>query len=224
MPEQDKRTFAFDDNILADLLKALPKPYATATRVDAATGLRPGALMGLSKQDIDFRNSVIRLSMQDATVSGGPMQRGPLKMKWSKRGVSFGPALKSILVPLYNNPGPDGRLFHDGGKTHVRRFRAVWAEARIELLELGSGWHQLRHYHASVLIPNGFSPVAVAACLGHKDGNETLRTYGHLWAATVRRRRRLQIRLWRPSNARPPRNRYRSATSQCLCRFCDYPE
>lgn len=35
----------------------------------------------------------------------------------------------------------------------------------------------LRHYYASVLIVHGFSPVAVAARLGHKDANETLRTY-----------------------------------------------
>lgn len=44
-----------------------------------------------------------------------------------------------------------------------------------------SGWHDLRHHHASMLIAGGASVIAVARRLGHKDPTETLRTYGHLW-------------------------------------------
>ncbi len=45
----------------------------------------------------------------------------------------------------------------------------------------GAGWHELRHFHASLLIAGGAPPVAVAHRLGHKDPTETLRTYAHLW-------------------------------------------
>jgi integrase len=44
-----------------------------------------------------------------------------------------------------------------------------------------SGWHDLRHHHASLLIAAGCSPRAVAERLGHADPSETLRTYSHLW-------------------------------------------
>ena len=60
-------------------------------------------------------------------------------------------------------------------------FQVAWRDARFELSDIGPGWHQLRNYHESVLIARGFSPVAVATRLGHKDANETLRTYSHMW-------------------------------------------
>jgi len=44
-----------------------------------------------------------------------------------------------------------------------------------------TGWHCLRHLHASLLIHSGMSPRAVADRLGHADVAETLRTYSHLW-------------------------------------------
>lgn len=175
------RAFAFTKETLAELAKSMPEPYSVAVKIGAATGLRPSELMGLSKQDIDFQNSVIRLSLQDATLSGGPLARGPLKTRWSRRSISFGPELRALLLPLYNSPGPDGRLFHEDGKMRVWKFRYIWREVKLLLPEIGPGWHQLRHYHASVLIAHGFSPVAVAARLGHKDANETLRTYSHMW-------------------------------------------
>ena len=58
----------------------------------------------------------------------------------------------------------------------------VWRAATEGMgLRERSGWHELRHFHASMLIAGGMSPTAVAARLGHKDASETLRTYAHLW-------------------------------------------
>lgn len=181
LPQVESRNFQFSRETLERLIESVPEPYATAMRVGAATGLRPSELFGLSKQDIDFQNSVIRVTLQDASRRNGGLLRGPLKTKSSRRSVSFGPVLRGILLGLCNAAGPEGRLFHDGGVVQVWKFEAVWVKARKVLPEIGPGWHQLRHYHASVLISHGFSPVAVAARLGHKDANETLRTYAHMW-------------------------------------------
>ncbi|MBW0254970.1 tyrosine-type recombinase/integrase [Cellulomonas sp. PS-H5] len=52
--------------------------------------------------------------------------------------------------------------------------------AKVGLPE-SSGWHDLRHFHASKLIAGGSSPRAVTSRLGHKDPTGTLRTYEHLW-------------------------------------------
>lgn len=177
----ESKPFYFGKETLAALLDLAPEPYATAMRVGTATGLRPSELFGLSKPDIDFPNGLIRVALQDASQRKGQLLRGPLKTKWSKRSVSFGPVLRKILFDLYNNPGPEGRLFYDNGSVQIWKFQDEWVKVRESLQEIGPGWHQLRHYHASVLISHGFSPVAVAARLGHKDANETLKTYAHMW-------------------------------------------
>lgn len=58
----------------------------------------------------------------------------------------------------------------------------AWGLAtRGMVLRPRSGWHDLRHFHASLLIAGGLSVIAVADRLGHEDPAETLRTYGHLW-------------------------------------------
>jgi integrase len=58
----------------------------------------------------------------------------------------------------------------------------VWhAAADPAGIPAGEAWHALRHFHASLLIAGGASPVAVAHRLGHRNPAETLQTYAHLW-------------------------------------------
>jgi len=45
----------------------------------------------------------------------------------------------------------------------------------------GVRFHELRHYHASLLIRHGESVKTVQARLGHASAVETLNTYAHLW-------------------------------------------
>jgi len=68
-----------------------------------------------------------------------------------------------------------------GAITHKVAWQIWRTSADAIGLPAGEGWHQLRHFHASLLIAGGASPVAVAHRLGHKDATETLRTYAHLW-------------------------------------------
>lgn len=44
-----------------------------------------------------------------------------------------------------------------------------------------SGWHALRHFHASLLIEGGESIIVVQNRLGHTSAKITLDTYGHLF-------------------------------------------
>ena len=41
--------------------------------------------------------------------------------------------------------------------------------------------HDLRHSHASLLIPLGFSPLVIQERLGHENVETTLNTYSHLY-------------------------------------------
>ena len=45
----------------------------------------------------------------------------------------------------------------------------------------GTGFHDLPHYYASLLIRHGESVKVVQAQLGHATAAETLDTYSHLW-------------------------------------------
>ncbi|MGH3651599.1 tyrosine-type recombinase/integrase [Glutamicibacter sp.] len=162
-----------------DLAKPL---FKTAALIAAATGLRPKELIGLTVKDIDFPRSIIKLTMQDASPNVSTVRRGPLKTKYSRRNISFGPMVRGLLKALCANPGDDGRLFHiERTPALYWRFESEWSRVRDLLPEIGPGWHQLRHFHASQLISGGMSPVAVAARLGHKDATITLQKYAHLW-------------------------------------------
>ena len=46
---------------------------------------------------------------------------------------------------------------------------------------MGTGFHSLRHFYASLLIRHGESVKVVQARLGHASAAETLDTYSHLW-------------------------------------------
>lgn len=59
---------------------------------------------------------------------------------------------------------------------------ATWrAAATRAALPETTGWHELRHFYASLLISAGESVKVVQSRLGHKSAMETLDTYVHLW-------------------------------------------
>ncbi|HEX3539753.1 MAG TPA: tyrosine-type recombinase/integrase [Acidimicrobiales bacterium] len=66
----------------------------------------------------------------------------------------------------------------------VRRttFSDMWRAAAAPLgIPSGDGFHQLRHFHASLLIRHGESVTTVQGRLGHATAVQTLDTYSHLW-------------------------------------------
>lgn len=179
---EDLPEFTLSSEIFKKFCELVKPFFKTPVIIAAATGLRPNELIGLVAKDIDFPRSTIKLTMQDTSPNVSKVRRGPLKTKYSRRNISFGPEVRDLLKTLCASPGADGRLFHiDGTPALYWRFETEWSRVRELLPEIGSGWHQLRHFHASLLISGGMSPVAVAARLGHKDATITLQKYAHLW-------------------------------------------
>ncbi len=90
----------------------------------------------------------------------------------------------------YGGPAPpstsrarevSGVIFTGTADVPVRRssFGDVWRPAvKRAGLALGTRFHELRHYYASVLIEAGESVKVIQARLGHKSAVETLDTYG----------------------------------------------
>lgn len=56
-----------------------------------------------------------------------------------------------------------------------------WARANVSGLPPAFGFHDLRHYLASMLIASGADVKVVQARLRHASARTTLDTYAHLW-------------------------------------------
>lgn len=164
------------------LIDGLWTPYQPMAVFAAASGLRSGELRGLTWDRITIQPDGSAQVRVDRQLTGGSAHHptwGPLKTRASNRQIGVGPA----TVQALGTPG-EGLVFRGarGGAINRERASDAWRHAARPLgLQPGSGWHELRHFHASLLIARGLSPVAVAARLGHKNSIETLRTYAHLW-------------------------------------------
>jgi integrase len=66
----------------------------------------------------------------------------------------------------------------------------IWRRARVAAGQPEDvTLHDLRHYHASLLIRRGLNVKDVQERLGHASPTETLETYSHLWPDSNERTR-----------------------------------
>lgn len=168
------------------IAERVPPRYRGMVLLAAATGMRGGELRGLTADRIipaPDGGATVRVDRQLATTSP---TWGPPKTGRSTRDITIGPRDAQLLADHQETfePHPAGLIFTGRMRGPVSRnsMASVWHTATADLgPPARTGWHELRHFHASMLIAAGISVVAVAARLGHQDTAETLRTYGHLW-------------------------------------------
>lgn len=158
-------------------------PYRPMVVFAAATGLRLSELRGLTWDRLDLSAGMVTIDRQGIGTNSSNPQWGPLKTASSRRRIHIGAHTVAMLRDLSERPhGPGGLVFHSDGRALTRHTAGeAWRDVRTKVSGAGTGWHELRHFHASQLIAGGMSPVAVAHRLGHKDATETLKTYAHLW-------------------------------------------
>lgn len=164
-----------------DLVDALWTPYKPKAVLIVGSGLRGGEARGLTGDRVERADvgGRLRVDRQLITRNSRRPEWGPPKTASSYRTLNIGAATLEALGEL-----DDGLVLTTGQGRAITRGMAstAWRAAAEKLgLAPGTGWHDLRHFHASLLIARGSSPRAVASRLGHKDPTETLRTYAHLW-------------------------------------------
>lgn len=169
---------------VAALRASMPESLRSLVVVAAASGLRPSELAGLSWSRID--GQVLRVDRQLVRVESGRPVFGPPKSAAGDRRVPVGESATKALLEQRKQfgEGVDGLVWRPvrGGVLTRQMMADMWVARRAVVgSKPGEGWHQLRHYHASLLIAAGMSPVAVAARLGHASVTETMETYAHLW-------------------------------------------
>jgi integrase len=151
----------------------------------AGTGVRPGEMRGLTVDRLEGDRVRIDRQLSEESSAHRPVW-GPLKTDESPRTIRLAPVTHRALVEHLEAfpPGPSGLVFASTrGRALARSTIGSAWQAATEGMGLGgrSGWHELRHHHASLLIAAGCSPRAVADRLGHADPSVTLRVYSHLW-------------------------------------------
>lgn len=166
---------------------AVPARYWSMVVMAAATGMRQGELRGLTWDRVTFTDDGGALLRVDRQLVRGRQPRwGPPKTAAGDRRIRVG-KIPADALRVQQRRWPDGpaglvwwtRLYTPCSKTALAR---VWQTGTDGMgLRDRSGWHELRHHHASLLIAAGLSPRAVADRLGHRDVTETLHTYAHLW-------------------------------------------
>lgn len=179
----------------------MPDHYRGMVWLGAATGMRGGELRGLTVDRLTLgEHLVVRVDRQ--LTGHAPITLGKPKTPSSVRTITVDDISAGRLARHVCRfpPGPGGLVFTNRLRRPIPRTTAsdIW-RASVAGMDLPdrSGWHMLRHYHASMLIAAGLSVTAVAARLGHKDATETLQTYAHLWPNDEQRAlRAVQSQLW----------------------------
>lgn len=161
----------------------MPDRLRAMVWLGAASGMRGGEMRGLT---VDRLSGTIVTVDRQLIRGSGPNRWGPTKSVAGNRVIDIGATATKVLKEHMKHfpPSPDGLIFTTAiGTSYTSKQASRYWRIAIEGMKLRprSGWHDLRHHNASLLIAAGLSVRAVADRLGHADVSETLRTYAHLW-------------------------------------------
>ncbi len=164
-----------------------------ALRLIAYTGMRRGECLGLHWQQVDFsrRELTVVASLVRSAEKGLILE--PPKSKASRRVIDLDDGTLEILrqhkVRQMGHRLSIGQAYDDHNLVFPNELgqflnpmaltRTLQRTAKV----VGAGHvklHDLRHFHASVLLQNGQNPVLVSKRLGHSTVSMTLDIYGHL--------------------------------------------
>jgi len=169
------------------LIDAVPERYRALVVLAAGTGLRQGECLGLTVDRVNFLRRQLTVDRQLIIPPGsGTPILGPPKTESSYRTVPLPQVVTDALASHLATfpPGPDAFVFTTpkGDPISRGRFSEMWRPATARAgAPVGTGFHALRHFYASLLIRHGENVKTVQARLGHKTAAETLNTYSHLW-------------------------------------------
>lgn len=175
-------------SMVTGLIDAVPERYRALVILAAGTGLRQGECFGLSDKYLDLDQALLRVRQQLILLPGREPFLGPPKTSASHRTVPLPKVVVEALrdhLQRFPTAHQDGLIFTDEDGNPLRRTRfsrEIWRPAvRAAGARRGTGFHDLRHYYASLLIQHGESVKTVQRRLGHATAAETLDTYAHMW-------------------------------------------
>ena len=145
------------------------------------TGARKGEILATTWKDWDLKNGILNIDKSiTKKVYGASWIVTTPKNQSSKRKISL-PQVLIDIMKKYKNGREHYNLVFAGEKpladSNIQRVQEIACkEAKVKKIRL----HDFRHSHASLLLGNGASIVAVAKRLGHTNIEQTLNTYAHM--------------------------------------------
>lgn len=143
------------------------------------TGMRLGELLALNPKDVDLKKRTISITKSYQRLGKKDVITPPKTPK-SKRVITIPEFLaadiKDYMDSLYDLQ-EDDRLFPITKYYLEHEMQRGIKESGVKRIRV----HDLRHFHASMLIELGFSPLEIANRLGHEKVETTLNTYAHLY-------------------------------------------
>jgi integrase len=140
------------------------------------SGIRIGELLALTQSDIDFLAGTVSISKTYYKINNSEYVGTPKTLS-SKRLITLPTFLLKELSHVYVSSS-NQRIF---SYTNARELNAISKRTsqkfHLPILRL----HDFRHSHASYLINQGFSAIAVRDRLGHSSVKTTLDRYSHLY-------------------------------------------
>jgi integrase len=172
--------------VVLALADAVPDRYRALVILSAGSGMRQGECFGLTVDRIHFLRRTVLVDRQLVTISRRAPFLAPPKTAASVRSIPVPTVVVDALAAHLAAfpPLEGGFVFVTDAGRPIRRtaFGDVWRPAvKAAGAPHGTGFHELRHYYASLLIRHGESVKVVQARLGHASASETLDTYSHLW-------------------------------------------
>jgi integrase len=165
----------------------VPDRYKALVIFGAGTGVRISEALGLTVDRVDFLRRTVKIDRQLSRIAGGEPVLGPVKDRQNRPRLIPLPdvVLTALSEHLMKWPATSGDLIFTNHRNEpIRRttFSDIWRKAVEPLgVPAGDGFHQLRHFYASLLIAHGESIKVVQERLGHTSAQMTLDTYSHLW-------------------------------------------
>lgn len=173
---------------LSRLMHETPRRYRVAVATGLFAGLRISELLGLTWDDVDFDQRVLRVRWQMESKGRQPNRRR-VKTEAGRRDVVMMPA----LATLFRHHRLETPWSRDQDLVFATRVGTTIGQRNLASRGLGKAseaariddvsFHVLRHTFASILIAQGRDVVFVSRQLGHTSPGFTLRVYAHLFDA-----------------------------------------
>lgn len=162
---------------LTNVLEQDNSTFGDFCLIDLKTGMRMAEILGITPNDLDFKNHIISINKTWNYKDGGGFI--PTKNASSVRDIYMDPSTEELWKRNMDGVSGDEAIFGPLIKynTTINDYlRKACKKAEVSRIS----FHGLRHTHASYLIAQGVSIQSVANRLGHADTTTTQQTYIHL--------------------------------------------
>lgn len=166
-----------------------------AFRVELATGLRRGELLGLKWSDLNTETGIIKVKRQVIRVQHGErstLEYATLKTASSEREIKLSLLTRAVLDGHKVQQAEEKRLagngYNDedlifctptGEKLDTKHLYNIHCKALAQAGIAHTAFHSLRHTVATLLLEQGESIPAVQALMGHSNPKTLLGIYAH---------------------------------------------